>query len=263
MSSKGAFYARDLLFSLKIKEPPIDVYDIAEKQNITIKEIDAGETFDGCLMRCDDVVGILINKSIKYETRKIFTIAHELGHANIPHHTNPEYKCSSYDILFGGNQRDQEKEANEFAAELLIPDAFMENVVKDYPIDLSTIKYISETCKTSLLSSAIRYINYSPELTAIIVSEKNKIKTFFVSSEMLNQKLFFNKGSKLSKGTLAYDFFNENGEIEEASTESEEIETMYWLPDYDYDKYTCLENSTSLPNLNQVITLLFLTEKDD
>ena len=157
------FYARLLLGRLEIENPPINPREIAQSLNIPVIEKEAEDRYDGCLLNYNGEMAIVINSSISYESRKRFTIAHELGHAEIPHHKGSEYKCLKTDIGFSIGQRQQEREANEFAVELLMPASFVSEEAKNNEIGLEVVKSIAEKCETSLTSSALRYIKYSPE----------------------------------------------------------------------------------------------------
>jgi Zn-dependent peptidase ImmA (M78 family)/plasmid maintenance system antidote protein VapI len=76
-------------------------YDFISAQN---------KSFDGVSFYVKGVPVILINDKIQ-NARKIFTLAHELGHLIMHNHND----------FFISNERDIEKEANKFASELLAP----------------------------------------------------------------------------------------------------------------------------------------------
>lgn len=104
---------------------------------------------------------IVVNSSLP-PTRKVFTLAHELGHLIIPWHTgtivddiyNNSYKQILYNII--------EQEANHFAAELLMP---YEWVKQQYVVskDISALhRMIVNTIKVSAHASAIRLVQVLP-----------------------------------------------------------------------------------------------------
>jgi len=95
---------------------PIDVYYLADKLNIYIKEVDKadlpgieGLTFPICNNKYPKKTIMIINKDAR-ETRKRFTIAHEIYHAI-------EHK----NIRLFSNNNNIERTANIFARELLMP----------------------------------------------------------------------------------------------------------------------------------------------
>lgn len=261
MINSCEIYATALLERIGQKTLPTRPREVARKLNIPIKEVEADDRYDGYLLKYKDSLGIMINKSILYETRKNFTIAHEIGHAEIPHHKESEYKCLKTDIDSSSGISQQEKEANEFAAELLMPASFVSEEAKGREIGWDVIKSIAERCETSLTSSGFRYVKYCPEIAAFVVSERNKIRSCKVSDEMRERNVSVNKGEVLDKQTIAFNFFNKDGTISHGREDKGRIEVSAWFPTLDYARYDCFECSISSPNFNQVISLIWLIEK--
>lgn len=262
MSDSCESYARMLLHRLGHTALPVRPREVAQKMDISIKEVDAGDRYDGYLLKCNGSFGIMINSTIKYEARKNFTIAHEIGHAEIPHHKGQEYKCLSSNIgmLLG---KDFEIEANEFASELLMPASFVSEQADKSKIGLDIIKFIADKCETSLTSSALRYIKYCPEIAVVVVSEDNKIKYFSVSEEMKERKLFLSSGTNLNRLSVAHDFFSNDGSVSSNNEDNQQVDISAWFPALDYSQYDCFENALALLSFNQVISLVWLVEKYD
>ncbi len=83
----------------------------------------------------EESVVIGSNQNINY-FRKRFTIAHELGHFLLKHLIK-EHEINFYD------KDPQEKEANQFAAELLMPLEFIKVDFKNNPnIEALSVKYL-------------------------------------------------------------------------------------------------------------------------
>ncbi len=261
MINSCEIYANALLDRIGQRTLPTRPREIARKLDIPIREVDAENRYDGYLLKYRGSHGIMINKSIMYETRKNFTIAHEIGHAEIPHHKDSKYICLKSYIDSPFRLKRQEREANEFAAELLMPYTFVSKEIRDKEIGLEAIKSISEKCETSLTSSGFRYIKHCPEIAAFLVSEDNKIKQCIVSSKMKERKLGFNRGNALHKQTIAFKFFNKDGTISSGKEDKDQIDVSAWFPALDYSRYDCFECSIPSPNFNQVISLIWLIEK--
>lgn len=263
MSNSCKIYATMLLHRIEQKTLPIRPREVAQKIDISIRETDAGNRYDGYLLKCDDSFGIMINKAIKYETRKNFTIAHEIGHVEIPHHKDTEYKCLKADIGIASVQRQQEREANEFAAELLMPTPFVSEQAKKREIGFEVIKSIAEKCETSLTSSALRYMKYCPEIAAVVVSEDTKIKYFALSEEMKERKFFLSSRVPVSKASIAYYFFEKDGTVSCRNEDKQQVDVSTWFPELDYDHYDCFEHAVALHSFNQVISVVWLIEKHE
>ncbi len=247
-------YATTLLRELNIDSLPIDPRLIAEKLGIKVVEEELSSC-DGCFMR--GAKAIVINKSMD-EGRKNFTIAHELGHSCIPHHTNAEYKLYRENLGFPITVKQEEKEADEFASELLMPRFLVSGTVKSEKISLDTIKSIAERCQTSFTSSALAYIKFSPELCAIVVSEAAKIKYSFPSDSLRNKKIFLAPKTPLHKMSYAISFFDETGTLIKNGEERRKVQNVAWVSEFNYYDYACFEHSQALSSsFNQAISLVW------
>ncbi|WP_369282175.1 ImmA/IrrE family metallo-endopeptidase [Oscillibacter sp. GMB15532] len=106
-----------------MNQPPINVEDICRKMKISVDYIDmqeiekrVGKDISGAIISRGDKSEIKIN-SRDIQSRQRFTIAHELGH-KILHIAN-----DSDDVIisFRCLKNNREREADAFAAELLMP----------------------------------------------------------------------------------------------------------------------------------------------
>jgi len=112
---------RALLSQFKVTQAPIPVEQIAEKMNIQISYAPSSE-YSGMLIRKGDGALMGIN-SDESPARRRFTIAHELGHFFLEKNT-----AVTIDYRDNGNRPDktiQEKHADDFAANLLMPKNFL------------------------------------------------------------------------------------------------------------------------------------------
>ena len=108
---------------------PVPVESIAEDLlGLRIEEEDLGEC-SGMLIPSERLILVNASEAMSGDTptrRHRFTIAHELGHwvchaRPDPHAAAPSY-CRTLDVLLHSD-RDLEREANVFGAELLMPEA--------------------------------------------------------------------------------------------------------------------------------------------
>ena len=117
-----------------------------------------------------------------------FTIAHELRHYFLDGH--PEAIFSS------GNDRHysrsgfvsddkHEKEADAFAAELLMPEKFFKEALRKCGAGFAGIQYLADLGRTSLVATAIRFVRITGDPVAVILSSGNEIDWCFVSKELL------------------------------------------------------------------------------
>ena len=105
------------IFGLEVDEPIYDIISLIERSGIKLylHNFNFQKTFGLSVNKEDGGPAIIVNNNddISVE-RKIFTIAHELGHLIL--------HKSSFNGEFSEENRIEESEANEFAAELLMPE---------------------------------------------------------------------------------------------------------------------------------------------
>lgn len=125
--------ARNLLKDSDNIDIPIKFSKILKFLNnttkVSIRKLDADE-LDGINIKKGDETTIFYNKN-KHLHRKRFTVAHELGHLVLGH-TSDVYEPADLN-----SSKPEEVEANEFAAELLIPTKALK---KDYAAEQDTKK---------------------------------------------------------------------------------------------------------------------------
>ena len=117
LKSAGMFSYKDV--------PPVNVEKICEKLGITVLFEDLGEmarehgrdNVYGALIVSPEVTAIMVNDTDHY-VRQRFTIAHELAHYVLHRdHDKPDEVF----ISFRGASSPEERQANRFAADLLMP----------------------------------------------------------------------------------------------------------------------------------------------
>jgi Zn-dependent peptidase ImmA (M78 family)/transcriptional regulator with XRE-family HTH domain len=120
----GAREAAEAVLSLAgAIEPPIDVLMLASDLGVRVIEWDFSEAVDGLIIQLPDGPAIGLRYD-QFPQRKRFTVAHELGHYVLRHHAT--FHVDYADV--GGTAGDSptynwrhEREANDFAANLLMP----------------------------------------------------------------------------------------------------------------------------------------------
>ncbi|NLY76355.1 MAG: ImmA/IrrE family metallo-endopeptidase, partial [Firmicutes bacterium] len=181
-----------------------------------------------------------------------------LGHFEIKGHNEREYFCTYKDINVFKPEKIYEYEANQFAAELLMPERKIQEIMKRNPFNMETIELISNSFATSITSAALRAVKLTPDSCAIVVSSDNRV---LWSQKSRNFRYTLKtKGQTLSPNTCAADFF-----IGKDVPDQSEIVSPYgWISDPGLpNDFTLLEHSIYFPNLNMVLSLITLPEKDD
>lgn len=171
-------YAGEILLELCINKMPIDVYKICNTFNIEIT-YDELKTCDGGFLLNAGRKKIVINSNVGSESKKRFTIAHELGHYFLPNHKGIAYNCIIKDQTLGDSSLfEEEREANEFASELLMPTKIFKEIIAHVNIDLnipSAVK-IAKYFNVSKIAAAIKLLQFFNDEKALLVySHKGKI----------------------------------------------------------------------------------------
>lgn len=268
-----------ILRDLKVQDFPIDPRQIATKLGIVIWERELPDTCDGCLMRVENAWGILINTRIRSESRRNFTIAHEIGHYMLERDTVDS--CSmderlNFMIAEQGEDTEQEKSnkqaylqseqrANQFAAELLMPTPiFSADSSSHSEVGLPAIAALASQYGTSLTSTGIHYTRLSKFVCAIVFSEEGVIRYFAYSDGFReNRNCYLVSGQPLHPKVLASQF-NSGTSVGELTGE---VPLNYWCKPKESrrnsgksrdENYKIFEHSRLIPRTKQVITFLHL-----
>lgn len=166
--------AVDLLLETGLyNSAPIDVKAVARKLGIALLPYAFGDEIAGVLMYDGQKTTIGYSET-NYSTRQRFTIAHELGHYTLGHQREGMFVDSAdkyYSILYRDAKSStgeylQEREANAFAAALLMPADLLNEVIRNLQStlnlndpDLDIIKVLSDKFEVSYQAMAFRLTN--------------------------------------------------------------------------------------------------------
>lgn len=118
--------AKRLLQQHEIFKPPVDVERLARQEGLRVVEEQLESEISGMLYREGGRAIILINQN-DAPVRKRFSIAHELGHYHLHTSTSVfvDRRVRFRDSNSSQGTIKEEIEANNFAAELLMPESFV------------------------------------------------------------------------------------------------------------------------------------------
>jgi len=111
-----------LLESQGVKTPPVPVKEIAREIGIIVLERPFEDEVSAVLVRSKRFIVIAVNEAQVHE-RKRFSVAHELGHAVLGHADRLYVEFVAPELLppQTPQRADDEREANWFASDLLMP----------------------------------------------------------------------------------------------------------------------------------------------
>jgi hypothetical protein len=207
--------AHDVLNKLQISSLPVDPFSVANRRDIAHQEKSSlGPGISGCLMKVGDVFGILYSSRFASEGFKRFTVAHELGHYFLPGHVDALFgkgqQCHYSESGFISDDK-YEREADSFAAGLLMPKLLFKAACGKSGQGLEAIETLAGLCVTSLTATAIRFAKLCDEPVAVVCSMGNRIQFAFMSKPLQDLRgiTWIRKNSGLPAGTATANF-NEN-----------------------------------------------------
>lgn len=120
------------------RKPPVDLDLIAAKVDAEIRHLDLAADISGILYRQNDRRVIVVNQA-HAEPRRRFTIAHEIGHLvlhkGVEVHVDSGFRINLRNPRSATAEDVEEIEANAFAANILMPAAWLRADVKDPTLD--------------------------------------------------------------------------------------------------------------------------------
>lgn len=180
--------AAEVLKQLQITSLPVDPFHIAERRDILVQENPSlSSGISGCLMKVGDNFGIIYSARFSSEGFKRFTVAHELGHYFMDGHALHLFPSGQgmHHSESGFTSKDPyEREADAFAASLLMPKHLFKDAIAKAGQGLEAIEYLSNLCGTSLTATAIRYAKLCDDDVAVVCSTGSKIDFAFMSDSL-------------------------------------------------------------------------------
>ena len=207
LAQQKAGYLADAITGRRRLRQPIDPFAIAldESPFLKVGGRDFGERFDGKL-RYDSAkrrFGLMYNTKYdaglppgEHNPRTRFSVAHELGHYFIEHHhayyTHGGKTHASINEFRSGVTI--EREADAFAASLLLPSHLVSPIINRQQLSIEKIHEIAREFQTSRLSTAIRCVQLSHFHSAIAGIREGAIAWMFPSSALKDSKIYRRSG---------------------------------------------------------------------
>lgn len=131
--------AIQVLQMVGVDAPPVDVHRVAKHLGFDVIPYDFPDSVSGVTFIEEGVKSIGVNR-LQALTRQRFSIAHEMGHYL---HGHEAYDASKVHVeenrgLLASHNR-QEQEANEFAAELLMPHFLVRQEIIEPELDVPAL----------------------------------------------------------------------------------------------------------------------------
>ena len=132
--------------------------------------------------------GIFFNGKASYE-RQRFTIAHELGHFILHRNQRPSFSCDKESVYSGAdNMRAIEREADDFASNLLMPGDLLRDWISSQRIDLHVLSAIAQRFEVSFEALCIRFIKFTPQRAILVYWDNGFVKYEWRSSSAVRTR---------------------------------------------------------------------------
>ena len=253
---KGSAYAKALLAELEISTTQ-DARNIAAQLQLDVNEMEV-QGFDGALVRAKGTPfgAIILRDSIRESGRKNFTIAHEIGHFVIPGHEEADLVCTATDVgSWPDSAKEFEREANDFAAELLMPEAVVRQIVGKSEPSVQLIEHIASSCQASLSAAGWRFCHLTSHRCAIVWSVVRGVSWFKRSEEF---RFGVSRSGPSRQGTFAFDCLAGR----RTPDRPEPVAADLWLDSQNVAAGARIwEQSKALPSYSSVVTLLWIKER--
>lgn len=197
----AADLAETIAKNLEVASPPVDPFAVitSERRLLLAFGEDFGDAFDGRLEYQSP--RFLLFYNTKYDAlphsgahhpRTRFSVAHELGHYFLDTHRQFLKKggrahCSQTEFL---SDNLSEREADSFAAGLLMPSFLARPVVNRNELTLARLDDIARTFETSLVSTAIRAVRLSDYPCAVAGIRDGGIAWMFPSDRLIEASCY-------------------------------------------------------------------------
>lgn len=150
------------------------------------------ENFEGALVRNEDQHeewGIFYKPRPKCPERERFTIAHEMGHFVLHRGQQQKFNCDKESVYSGIDTiRVIEREADDFASNLLMPGDLLREWISNQRIDLHVLSAIAERFQVSFEALCIRFIKFTSQRAILVYWDNGYVKYEWRSSSAVKTR---------------------------------------------------------------------------
>jgi hypothetical protein len=201
-------------------------------------------------------------RAADHQHRQRFSLAHEIGHDQLhcrgqQRPAKTAFACGDEEIKeTQSTDETAEREANAFAAELLLPTHLLEPKVSRHDAQMSLVLDLAAEFDVSPVCMAIRIARAAWQPYAMVVSSNGKVEFSFRSEAMreFSSYSFIEKGAAVDNGTETANYFRSREWISSGRQRDRAILASRWFMNCDDDRYV-VEEVKGL-GFGQVLTIL-------
>jgi Zn-dependent peptidase ImmA (M78 family) len=244
---------------------PINPFKIASDLNILVQaKSSVNKGVSGMLIRNGNDFGIVYATHINNEGFQRFCIGHELGHYLLPGHVDALLGEKQIHESHAGfvSENKYEKEADSFAAGLLMPAFLFQKAQRKAGDGLNAIEFLAKEHMTSLTATAIRYTQFTDSPAAVILSEGQLIKWCSLSGAIkeIPSLDLLKKGDPIPRNTVTHKFDQNNYNILNNYRTDGTMSLQAWFGgEYKID---IIEEVTGLGPYGKTLTIITIEDFD-
>lgn len=224
----------------------IDLNYVAEQLMIRVIRMYLGDGVEGACKSKGIKRLVALTPTPSSPQKERFTYSHEIGHLLI-HHSS--YVCLQDFFNTYKTQNDEEQEANDFAAELLLPRRALLDILTKRDLTFKLIEQVSKKFGTSLSVAAIQLIRSFND-NAVIIWHDGQHLLWKVRSDHCTLDI----SEAISPMVLANKTSDNRRDIKG------NIDSQFWIEN-EIDNLICEEETHYFKNLKKYLTILKFYEE--
>ena len=273
LQNKAGQTADELIARLQM-QPPIDPLKVAatEKRLLRTGGSDLGSRYDGKLEYVRSKGLFLLFYNTKYDAgmpdgehhpRTRFSFSHELGHFFIDHHhqslrsgARPHRSVNEF-----RSHHQVEREADAFAASLLMPTQFAKPVVNEGELSMDRVEEISRHFGVSMISASIRSVRLSDFPCALAGIRDGQVAWMFASDALVEAGIYPNRGFLPENAKQSWEDMHAGG-VDRSDGEGQVSDWFRTFGKDELDEVWVGEEYHPVPVMDTLLTLLTVDEND-
>jgi Zn-dependent peptidase ImmA (M78 family) len=236
-----------------VSDERIDLNALAADRGVEV-ECAPVKGFEGVAMVKYGFAAIILQED-QPPRRQRFTLAHELGHVFLPRHWRALEDVGPFydgDVVEANGRSDYEREANEFAAELLAPKRLIRPHLQRGALDVSKASVIAEQFDMSLTAAGLRVVQAVDQPVAMLLFQADRLK-WWAKTDSFPYGIP-GIGTGPPPGTVAADLRAGGA----GTPDAVEADPLAWLPERTYGGYPPLqESAVRLGSMDQTLVILW------
>lgn len=214
---------------------PVCPIKIAEAHDIPVQaKPGTAKGVSGMLLHIGGQFGIMYATHIRSEGFRRFSIAHELGHYFLEGHPEAVLRHGVHESRAGFVTKDRyEREADTFAAALLMPEDLFKAEMRKQAEGLGAIEALASVAETSITATAFRYAELAPEAVAVVISEGPTILSCGYSEKIKDiagrGSMPWLYGKPVPAGTLTAKFNAKPSRVAAADRDAGSVDAVDWF----------------------------------